>query len=308
MVSNERPDDEMLVRYLVGTTTDEETEALDELSIVDEAFAERLRAAEHDLVDAYASGELSGSVLEHFTAHYLSSPAGRAKVDIARTLRAYQDTRAAVPHSGAVAQAGATWHSRGWLVAAAVALLAIAATLALDDLRLRRSAADARERQLALEQHERELQDTIDRRQSDTARAAQGPARGPENAADREAQRDASKKYVLSIVLFPATRDAQQVPTVALSKSVDAVTLELDPGPDEFPAYRAVIEDAASQRVVWSNGPLRAARAADGKRHLSIRVPANEFQGAEYDLKLTGIPATGDAKDLDTYPFRVVLQ
>src|SRR5215470_46098 len=59
MVSNERPDDEMLVRYLVGTTTDEETEALDELSIVDEAFAERLRAAEHDLVDAYASGELS---------------------------------------------------------------------------------------------------------------------------------------------------------------------------------------------------------------------------------------------------------
>jgi len=55
MVSNERPDDEMLVRYLVGTTTDEETEALDELSIVDESFAERLRAAEHDLVDAYAS-------------------------------------------------------------------------------------------------------------------------------------------------------------------------------------------------------------------------------------------------------------
>src|SRR5215470_6621054 len=116
-------DDELLVRYLVGMTADDDTESLDELSIVDEAFALRLNAVEHDLVDAYANGELSGAVLEHFTTHYLSSPAGRAKADIAVALRAYEGTRAAVPSSNPVV--GTAWLSRGWLLAAAAALLAI---------------------------------------------------------------------------------------------------------------------------------------------------------------------------------------
>ena len=297
-------DDELLVRYLVGTTTDEETESLDELSIADEAFSVRLRAVEHDLVDAYASGELSGTVLEHFTANYLSSPAGRAKVDIAKTLHAYRGTRAAVPHSDPVAQPGTTFRSRTWLPAVAAVLLAIAATLAWDDLRLRRSAADARDRQLALEQRERSLQDAIDR---GIAGTAQRQAPGPENGADRAPQRPAGKS-VLSILLFPETRDAQRLPTVALSKSVDAVTLDFDAGPDEFSEYRAVIEDAASERVVWRSGPLRGTASSDRRRRLSIRVPANQLQSAEYALKLSGISATGDAKALDSYPFRVVLQ
>jgi hypothetical protein len=285
-------DDELLIRYLVGMTTDKETESLDELSIVDEAFALRLNAVEHDLVDAYASGELSGAVLEQFRAHYLSSPAGRAKADIAAALRAYDNTRAAVPYSDAVV--GTVWPSRTWLLAAAAALLAIAATLALDDLRLRRSAAGARERQTSLEQRERDLQARIDRQQSDTARAAQEVGRGV-------------RQYALSIVLFPASRDAQRVPIIALSKSVDAVTLELDPGTEEFSEFRAVIEDANSERVVWRSGSLRGT-TSDGRRRLAITVRADQFEGAEYVLKLTGISAAGDAKAVDSYPFRVVLQ
>jgi hypothetical protein len=300
-------EDELLVRYLVGATTDEETESVDELSIADEAFAVRLRAVEHDLVDAYANGELSGTVLEQFTAHYLSSPAGRAKVDIARAFRAYQDTRAAVAYSDAIGQRGTKRPSRTWLLVAAAALLAIAATFALDDLRLRRSASEARERQLALEQRQRELQDTIAGQRSETAGASQGQTRGRDNADDRASQRPTGK-YALSIVLFPATRDAQRVPIVALSKSVDVVALELDTGPDDFPEYRAVIEDAASERVVWRSGPLRGAVTSNGRRRLAITVPANQLEAAEYALKLTGIPATGDAKALDSYPFRVVLQ
>jgi hypothetical protein len=296
-------DDEMLVRYLVGTTTDEETESLDELSIADEAFALRLRAVEHDLVDAYANGELSGSVLEHFTANYLSSPAGRAKVDIAKTLRAYGGTRAAA--SAGAARPGTTGPSRAWLLAAAAVLLAIAATLAFDDLRLRRSAADARQQQLALEQHERERQEAINRQQPETAGAAQ--ARKRENVVDRETQ-PAAGTYTLAILLLPATRDAQRLPIVALSKNVEAVTLMLDVGPDDSADYRAAIEDAASDRVVWRSGPIRAAVASDGRKHLAITVPATQLQVAEYALKLTGVSATGSVKSLDNYPFRVVLQ
>jgi len=183
-------DDELLVRYLVGTTTDEETETLDEMSIAQEAFAVRLRAVEHDLVDAYVNGELTGDVLDRFTSHYLSSPAGLAKVDIARALRDHRRERAS-------ARTGRS--SYKWRLAAAAVLLAAAATLLIDDVRLRRQAAGSRDRESALEQRSRALQDTLAQEQ---ARAREQPA-----VATRAAE-SAGAGRVLSLVLFAATRDA----------------------------------------------------------------------------------------------------
>jgi len=153
--------DELLVRYLVGTTTDQETETLDEMSIADEAFAVRLRAVEHDLVDAYVNGELAGDLLDSFTAHYLSSPAGLAKVDIARALRVHGRSRRTSERT-----------SHKWLLAVAAVLLAAVATLVLDDVRLRRQAAGVRDLEAALEQRSRELQDTLAQQQ---ARAREQP-------------------------------------------------------------------------------------------------------------------------------------
>ena len=49
--------------YLLGQLPESETERLDELTITDDQCAERVRAVEHDLVDAFARGELAGVVL-----------------------------------------------------------------------------------------------------------------------------------------------------------------------------------------------------------------------------------------------------
>src|ERR1700723_4427444 len=73
-------DDQLLTRYLLGLLPEEETERLDELSIVGDDFACRLRDVENDLVDAYASGELSGETLARFQSSYLSSAEGRERV------------------------------------------------------------------------------------------------------------------------------------------------------------------------------------------------------------------------------------
>jgi hypothetical protein len=51
-------DDRSVIQYLLGATSGEETDRLDELSITDDEFASRLRSAENDLVDAYAKGNL----------------------------------------------------------------------------------------------------------------------------------------------------------------------------------------------------------------------------------------------------------
>jgi len=279
--------DELLVRYLVGTTTDQETETLDEMSIADEAFAVRLRAVEHDLVDAYVNGELAGDLLDSFTAHYLSSPAGLAKVDIARALRVHGRSRRTSERT-----------SHKWLLAVAAVLLAAVATLVLDDVRLRRQAAGVRDLEAALEQRSRELQDTLAQQQ---ARAREQPAvaaRAPESIATER---------VLSLVLFAATRDARQVPTISLANTLDAVRLQLDPGGDDFSEYRAALQEASSERVIWRSGPLHAV-SAGGRSVITMTVPAGLLHRGEHAIKLTGVQAVGEPKVLDSYPFRVVLQ
>ena len=52
-------DDEQLVRYLLGSLDEQDTERFDELSVSDDEFAGRLQAVENDLIDAHARGELS---------------------------------------------------------------------------------------------------------------------------------------------------------------------------------------------------------------------------------------------------------
>jgi len=97
------PDDRLLVRYLVGSLPDEEAERLDELSITDDEVASRLRDLEHDLVDAYVKGQLTGGTLASFRSHYLASPAQREKVRFAEALFAHE-TRTAPSESRAVVE------------------------------------------------------------------------------------------------------------------------------------------------------------------------------------------------------------
>src|SRR5438045_641500 len=87
------PDDQIrdegrLTRYLLGDLPDEERERLDELSVVDDDFCWRLKAAEDDLVDSYVKGELDSESMKLFRAVYLSSPKRREKVRFAETLAA----------------------------------------------------------------------------------------------------------------------------------------------------------------------------------------------------------------------------
>ncbi len=100
-MAKQQVDDKTIAEYLLGATSESETERLDEMSLTDDDFAERLRNAENDLVDAYARGELSGEDREKFINHYLASPRRRDKVRLAETLVAYADqpasTRQAAP-------------------------------------------------------------------------------------------------------------------------------------------------------------------------------------------------------------------
>ena len=299
------PDDSTLIRYLVGRASEEETEQLDELSVVDEDFAQRLRAVEHDLVDAYVSGELTGDVRKGVRSRYLSSPAGLSQVEFAQALRGYRRTTV-VDQVSASGTVPGPWSNRPWLLAAAMLVLAVSGYLLIDDLRLRRQMSGVREANAELEQRARQLQEEVNRQQSATkateeelarardALAGRGPADGPRPGGQR----------VFALVLRAATRDAGEIPQFVIPMG-DAVILLLPLVAIDFPQYEAALRDAAGDRVIWRSGRLGAPPASD-RPLIPVTVPTSLLTTRAYTLELTGISAGGGAEPLDTYPFRVV--
>src|SRR5580693_9588266 len=101
----QRFDDEILIRYLLGSLPEEESGQLDELSIADDAFAWRLSVVENDLVDSYVHGELSGDNLRQFKKFYLSTPKRLQKLEFAEALSSFNAKTATAAAHAAPARA-----------------------------------------------------------------------------------------------------------------------------------------------------------------------------------------------------------
>src|SRR5580765_3772227 len=164
--SSQTPDDQLLVRYLLGSLNEIETERLDELSITDDGVASRLTAVENDLVDGFVRRELSAETMDRLRAHYLVSPARRDKVRFAETLAAYRrrEEPVQVPRGRRIVP----WPA---LAAAALLVLTTSGYLLVEGMRLRSQVAATQSARAALEERERQLQ-----RQVDAQRAAQEDA------------------------------------------------------------------------------------------------------------------------------------
>src|SRR5688500_5080039 len=188
--------------YLLGQLPESETERLDELTITDDQCAERVRAVEHDLVDAFARGELAGVGLEQFRSRYLTTPQRRDTTRFAEALQSLDENS----EWGSSSEAGRgpttpVRETRRWrellAIAAAVMLATASVWLVLDNRTLRERVTSA------------ELQRDRQLREAEARRAAD-PAPPPTG-------REPSPLTVATLVLTPQLRSARQLPTVALT-------------------------------------------------------------------------------------------
>src|SRR5687768_11456621 len=90
-MTTETPSVQTIRDYLLGQLPESESERLDELSITDEECAERIRAVEHDLVDAFARGELHGVLLTQFRSRDLTTPRRREATRFAQALQSLDE-------------------------------------------------------------------------------------------------------------------------------------------------------------------------------------------------------------------------
>jgi hypothetical protein len=280
-------DDRSVIQYLLGATSGEETDRLDELSITDDEFASRLRSAENDLVDAYAKGELEGETLERFKSFYLASASRLEKVRFAEAMETMTNRSVAVPQMHRTARP--TWERvLFWSVAAAAAaLLLVTGYLVQENRRLQREFAQQRERPSAPEQRPQVLPKRLDDSVSATRPAKPPPA-----------------PKILAFALLPQTRGAGSLATIMLPPGAGRVVFNLTLESDDFPEYRAALRDPASNQIIWRSARLKA-RPNGTSRGASVSLPGNLLRQQNYALELTGIPPGGEPEFVSTYAFRV---
>jgi len=299
------PDDERLAQYLVGALPDDETERLDELSITDPSFADRLNAVEYDLVDSYVRGELSGDMLARFKSRYLSSPATRDKVKVAESLAAYQQ-----PLSGLERRSFRTESLSRWALAAAASLALVATGyLALETRRLRTEVTESRSASASIAERERELQRQLVERRAAADEAEKELARARDALAQLEAHVNApaSTPVVAAFLLTPARRGLGEVTTIAIPRGTAAIALRMEPEADEFARYRASLKELASERVIWGSGDLKP-KPSGGAKIVEATVPSALLKPQTYMVELIGMPARGAAGGFaGSFVFRVIV-
>jgi len=294
--SGDQPiDDQRLVQYLLGALPEQEAERLDELSIVDDDIAGRLRALENDLVDAFVRDELPESVREQVRAAYVASPARRPKVEFADLLFAFERSRGRATSARPSRNTFFQWAP----LAASLVAAVVAGSLFVQNQRLRQAVGRSDVDRAALEQATNSLRSELERERATSARAR-----------DELAQRDAgatSQTTIASIVLLPMRRGVEQPTTVRLPRTSVPVAFRLRLDPDDFASYEATLRDSSDGRVVWRS-PRLPASVNGTDRFLALQVPANLLAPNPYTFELTGRSAEGAAAFVTSYAFRVVTE
>ncbi len=296
-VRRESDRDDEIIRYLLGELPEDEAERLDEQSVVDDAFAERLRVVEDDLVDAYAGGRLTGDRLKRFEAFYLASPHRRDKAAFARRFLSAVDDNARVREQRAPAARpalAARWAGRWAMAAAALLCLGVTALL-VREAQLRDSLREASQRAATADQHVATLTDQL---------ASQQKAAAAAEAALSRTQA-AESAPAIALVLPPQTRGVGTVPIVAVGAGTAALGVALEIEGTPRPSYEAALKDPSGNRVLWRSGPL-AAEVARPPRLVTVAIPAGLLKSQHYVVDMFASGAAGARDFVGSYAFEVV--
>jgi len=303
----ERVDELLLVRYLLGNLTEEEQVRLEGQAFDDREYLNALEAAEADLIDAYVRGELPQEQRSAFEVRFLVAPQRRRKVEFARALaQVTEEIKAAelpVPRaSGWRALVGAI---RGWNPALQFATGMAALFCAVGAVWLigQNSAMRSQVATVEAERHRLDLQQQDLRRQLEQERG-----RAETLAAQVKKQPSSTTNNPAMAILVLAaglSRAGTQVEQLVLSPDAQVAHIDVQvEARDEYPRFRAELRTRGGDEVLI-RGNLKRRQAGPGYS-VSFDVPASALVQGEYELALKGVGSGGTADDVGYYYFAVV--
>jgi hypothetical protein len=312
MPLTDNENDQLLMRYLLGSLPAGDAEHLDELSITDDEFASRLSAAENDLVDAYVRKELPAETIEQFRSAYLSSPKRREKVRFAEALLLLQQKAAMAATAVRTDSAQVQKPERGWrfftlpsltmqwrFAAAAILVFVACSYLAIMNRRLRNEVNRVETERASLQERAQQLQEQLESQPAANAGASGTVHRhGPQPLPDQP--------RIAAFVLIPELRGSG-LPPVSVARDIDLIVLKLELETSDFSKYRVALQESATRKILWRSGDLEPVFDGD-KKAVCLAFRAGLVKPQNYVVQLNGVRANGTSELLSSYPFRVMLK
>ncbi|MGH9936037.1 MAG: hypothetical protein ACREAM_07315 [Blastocatellia bacterium] len=324
-MKDERANEEMLERYLLGQLSEEEQRRIEQRFFDDEQYYQQLLEVEDELRCAYARGALPRAQQEQFERRFLIFTDERKRVELARDMIAElpqvsveepwrPDSRRSEP---TIVRGWLPW-SFGWLsparsfaLAAALVIVAGGVWLLFETARLRNQLSQLRAERTATEQR-------LDQRSAEERARAQQLSQQLEQERARRAQLEqklarrgeqpselSARPAVIALLLTPGlVRGAGETKRLALPPDVRQAQLRLELTGAAHSRYRAVLLNSDGS-VVWRRAGLQA-RLDGARRVIILNIPARLLTEDDYELKLTGVDETGQPARADSYYFTIL--
>ncbi|HEX2253677.1 MAG TPA: hypothetical protein VHQ65_10460 [Thermoanaerobaculia bacterium] len=307
-------------RYLLGRLDDRERDRFEAGLLADDDAYEAVLAAEDELIEEYARGDLDRRDHAEFAARHLGREGMGERIAFARVLA--EEARHAARNAPRPARRVFGWLPRPALRLAAasafVVLVALTGWLGWRAAQLEERVETMQAEQAAAEAQEAEIA-ALERQLAEARRAAadsggedaEEPAAGTvsELAAVRqradhlaaelarlETEAAASEPVAVSFLLALATRSDRGVRELAVPPQAELVHLQLDTGGDEgYPAYRVRLLGPTGSEV-WSRTGAEQT-ATDAGPVVAVTVPAEALVAGRHEVLVEGL-ADGDRAEL----------
>jgi hypothetical protein len=294
---SEHVDEVLLVKYLLGSVTEDEQVQVENRAFADASQREALEAAEADLIDAYVHRHLSQGDRRAFEHRFLTSQGRRKKVEFAKALAQL----ASEPH--AVSQS-ATWQALLSVMRLSSRMLQVAAALAiaifviggswvvLQNIAMRSHLASLESQRRDLEIREEGLRHQLavqSQRQQSPAPALAPPV-------------------VASLVFAPGlTRAGTRVERLRLSPfaQIARVEIQLEPR-DDYLRFRAELHTRGGKGILTQDDLSR--RQTNTGFSITFDIPASALADGQYELALKATPDKQSVQEIGYYYFSVQRQ
>ncbi len=313
--------------YLLGTASVDDTEQMDELSVVDPSFANSLDAREKDLIDSFVQGELTGAYLHRFETHYLISPLRREKVLFAKALQGYAAKKlSAIEMVSTSSLAAISERSKGGiagflsslnifggskpmfgfaLAAAALIVVSVGGWMIVKNLTGSRSGVEVASNP-GVNMTEPVALPSPSLANSEIP-VHQNPLPNPSPQPTPTPKLQVTppiKPLIASLVLAPPLRGGQ-VPSLSIPAGTDRAAIRLELESDDFKFYSVELRDSATGRMIWHSGRVNTTVAGNAK-FLNVTVPVKTLNPVPYTLSVSGMSPNGQAERVGDYSFRVM--
>lgn len=319
-------DNEILIsQYLLGELSEEQQVEIEDRAFSDKEYLATITAVENDLIDEYVRGDLKAADRQRFESRFLASAERRKRVEFAKALRTVVSE--SISTEKKVVQTAKTWSWRDSLyafinglnpaarlafVAAAILLVAGAAWLFVETLRLRRQVTQLQAQSQAGQNSQQALE--LERKRNAELNARLDQEKQQREQTDEslrqltetpEATKPAPPPVIASLTLLPGlSRGGGQKPNLDLSNDAHLVRLQIGIDPEEQYKSFAVELRTLAGRQVWNRENL-AARTRRGTRAVGLTLPATVLKSGEYELRLRGLTEGGGSEDVGFYYFNV---